>query len=166
MFICFNLKFIFSCGLPTWRLIPDQFKWCSAAAANVAFVVSDCRYSPVPRGCVASRACTSVWLDPGFCHGWVEGKRAVVVDEGWNGKCSRNEMSLYPLSTNLYAGRGYASSWCTVIKQWTYVGFVEADEGRGRGAIGWGEDRVQFKEAMTGKCGDSTEVRSEGESQR
>ena len=40
VFICFNLKFTFSCSLPTWRLIPDQFKWCSAAAANVAFVVS------------------------------------------------------------------------------------------------------------------------------
>ena len=32
--------FTFSCGLPTWRFIPDQFKWCSAAAANVAFVAS------------------------------------------------------------------------------------------------------------------------------
>ena len=32
--------FTFSCGLPTRRLIPDQFKWCSAAAANVAFVMS------------------------------------------------------------------------------------------------------------------------------
>ena len=40
MFICFNLKFTFSCGLPTWRLFPNQFKWCSATAANVAFVVS------------------------------------------------------------------------------------------------------------------------------
>ena len=29
--------FIFLC---TWRLIPDQFKWSIAAAANVAFVVS------------------------------------------------------------------------------------------------------------------------------
>ena len=26
--------------LSTRRLIPDQFKWCIAAAANVAFVVS------------------------------------------------------------------------------------------------------------------------------
>ena len=33
-------KFTFSCGLPTRRLIPGQFKWCSAVAANVAFVVS------------------------------------------------------------------------------------------------------------------------------
>ena len=32
------------------------------------------------------------------------------------------------------------------------------------GAIGCREDIVQFKEAMTGKSGDSTEVRSEGES--
>ena len=39
MFIYFNLKFTFSCGLPTSRLIPDQFKWCSAAVANAAFVV-------------------------------------------------------------------------------------------------------------------------------
>ena len=23
---CFDLTFTFSCGLPTWRLIPDQFK--------------------------------------------------------------------------------------------------------------------------------------------
>ena len=43
VFICFNLKFTFSCGLPTWRLIPDQFKWCSAAAGNVAFVASSRR---------------------------------------------------------------------------------------------------------------------------
>ena len=35
VFIC-----VYSCGLPTWRLIPDQFKWCNGAAANVAFVVS------------------------------------------------------------------------------------------------------------------------------
>ena len=48
MFICFNLKFTFSCGLPTSKLIPDQFKRCIAAAANVAFVISVCRYSPVP----------------------------------------------------------------------------------------------------------------------
>ena len=27
---------------------------------------------------------------------------SVVVDEGWNGKCSGNEMSLYPLPTKLY----------------------------------------------------------------
>ena len=40
MFSCFDLKFTFSCGLPTSRLIPDQFKWCIEAAANVAFVVS------------------------------------------------------------------------------------------------------------------------------
>ena len=33
---------------------------------------------------------------------------SVIVDEGWNGKCSRNEMSLYPLPTKLYGGRGYA----------------------------------------------------------
>ena len=57
---------------------------------------------------------------------------SVVVDEGWNGKCSRNEMSLYPLPTKLYSGRGYACSWRTVIKTSTDVGFVEADEGRGR----------------------------------
>ena len=34
----------------------------------------------------------------------------------------------------------------------------------GRGAIGCREGRVLFQEAMTGKSGDSTEVRSEGES--
>ena len=32
--------FTFSCGLPTRRLIPDQFKWRSAGAAIVAFFVS------------------------------------------------------------------------------------------------------------------------------
>ena len=37
---CFDLTFTFSCGLPTWRLISDQFKWCIAAAGNVAIVVS------------------------------------------------------------------------------------------------------------------------------
>ena len=52
---------------------------------------------------------------------------SVVVDEGWN------EMSLYPLPTKLYDGRGYACSWLTVTKQRTDVGFVEADEGRDRG---------------------------------
>ena len=31
---------------------------------------------------------------------------SVVVDEGWNGKCLRNEMSFYPLTTKLYGGRG------------------------------------------------------------
>ena len=40
MFSCFDLKFKFPCGLPTWRLIPDQFKWYIAAAANVVFVSS------------------------------------------------------------------------------------------------------------------------------
>ena len=30
-----------------------------------------CRCSPVPRGRVVSRACTSVWLGTGFSHGWV-----------------------------------------------------------------------------------------------
>ena len=39
------------------------------------------------------------------------------------------------------------------------VGLVEEDEGRGREAIGCREDRVQFQEAITGKSGDSTEVR-------
>ena len=38
---------------------------------------------------------------------------SVVVDEEWNGKCSRNEMSLDPLPTTLYVGRGYACSWRT-----------------------------------------------------
>ena len=42
---------------------------------------------------------------------------SVDVDEGWNGKCSRNEMSSYPVPTKLYAGRGYACRWRTVIKQ-------------------------------------------------
>ena len=57
--------------------IPDQFKWCSAAAANVAFVVSVIVDVVLYRGCVASRACTSVWLGTCFCHGWVGGKREV-----------------------------------------------------------------------------------------
>ena len=38
----------------------------------------DCRCSRVPRGCVVSRACTSVQLGTAFCHEWVEGKRAAV----------------------------------------------------------------------------------------
>ena len=42
---------------------------------------------------------------------------SVVVDEEWNGKCSQNEMSLYPLPTKLYVRRGYACSRCTVFKQ-------------------------------------------------
>ena len=32
--------FTFSCGLPTWRLIPDQFKWCSAGVAIFMFVAN------------------------------------------------------------------------------------------------------------------------------
>ena len=64
---------------------------------------------------------------------------SVIVDEGWNGKCSQNEMSLYPLPTKLYVGRGYTCSWRTLIKQRTDVGFVEADEDRGRR-----EDRVHL----------------------
>ena len=43
---------------------------------------------------------------------------SVVVDKGWNGKCSWNELSLYPLPNKLYVGRCYSCSWCTVIKQW------------------------------------------------
>ena len=34
---------------------------------------------------------------------------SAVVDKGWNGKCSQNEMGLYPLptlTTKLYDGRG------------------------------------------------------------
>ena len=42
---------------------------------------------------------------------------SVVVDERWNGKCSRNELSLYPLPTKLNVGRGSACGWRTVIKQ-------------------------------------------------
>ena len=84
VFICLNLKLTFSCSLPTWRLIPDQYKWCIAAAANAAFGEGNCRYSPVPSGCVSSRACTSIWLGAGFCCGWVESKRAVVFCRcGW-----------------------------------------------------------------------------------
>ena len=37
---CFDLTFTFPSGLPTRRLIPDQFKWRIAASANVAIVVS------------------------------------------------------------------------------------------------------------------------------
>ena len=61
---------------------------------------------------------------------------SVVVDEVWNGKCSRYEVCLYPLPYTLYMRRGNASSWRTVIKQRTDVGFVETDEGRSRRAIG------------------------------
>ena len=60
--------------------------------------------------------------------------------------------------------RGNACSWCTVIKQRTDVGFVETDEGRSRRAIGQGEDRIQFQEAMTGNIGKSMIVRFEGKS--
>ena len=42
---------------------------------------------------------------------------SVVVDEGWNGKCSRNKMGLYSLPTKLCVGRGYVCSWRTVINQ-------------------------------------------------
>ena len=59
-----------------------------------------------------------------------------VVNEEWNGKCSRYEVYLYPLPYTLYMGRGNACSWRTVIKQRTDVRFVETDEGRGRRAIG------------------------------
>ena len=34
-----DLQFTFSCGLPIWRLIPDQFEWCIAAAGTCAIVV-------------------------------------------------------------------------------------------------------------------------------
>ena len=79
MFICFNLNLHFLvAGLLEDELL-ISLKSCSAAAANVAFCRGcDCRCSPVPCGCVASHACTSVWLGTGFCHGWVEGKRAAV----------------------------------------------------------------------------------------
>ena len=40
----------------------------------------------------------------------------VVVDEGWDGKCSRNRME-YLLPTKLYVRKGYAYNWRTVIKQ-------------------------------------------------
>ena len=49
---------------------------------------------------------------------------SVVVDEAWNGECSRYEVCLYPLPYTLYMGRGNACSWRTVIKQRTDVGFV------------------------------------------
>ena len=62
---------------------------------------------------------------------------SVVVDEAWNGKCSRYEVCLYPLPYTLYMGGGSnACRWHTVIKQQTGVGFVETDEGRSRRAIG------------------------------
>ena len=66
----------------------------------------------------------------------------------------------------LYMGRGNACSWRTVIKQRTHVGFVETDEGRSRRAIGGGEDRIHFHEAMTGDIGESMIVRFEGKSRR
>ena len=34
-----DLQLTFSCGLPIWRLIPDQFEWCIAAAGTCAIVV-------------------------------------------------------------------------------------------------------------------------------
>ena len=89
---------------------------------------------------------------------------SVVVDEAWNGQCSRYEVCLYPLPYTLYMGRGNACSWRTVIKQRTDVGFVETDEGRSRRVIGWGEDRIHFREAMTGDIGESMIVRFEGKS--
>ena len=49
---------------------------------------------------------------------------SIVVDERWDGKCSRNELCLYPLPYTLYTGEA------------TDVGFVEVDEGTGRRAIG------------------------------
>ena len=33
---------------------------------------------------------------------------SVIVDEAWNGKCSRYEVCLYPLPYTLYMGRGNA----------------------------------------------------------
>ena len=107
--------------MPTQRLIPDQFKWCSAAAANVAFVVSVIVDIVLYPAVVLHRA-------PVQAFGYVQVSVvdvwkvrvlpfSVVVDEGWNGKCSRNEMSLYLLPTKLYVGRGCAYSWRTVIKQ-------------------------------------------------
>ena len=61
---------------------------------------------------------------------------SVVVDEAWNGNCSRYEVCLYLLPYTLYMGRGNSCSWRTVIKQLTDLGFVETDEGRSRRAIG------------------------------
>ena len=89
---------------------------------------------------------------------------SVVVDEEWDGKCSRYEVCLYPLPYTLYMGRDNACSWRTVIKQRTDVGFVETDEGRSRRAIGCGEDIIHFQEAMTGDIGESMIVRFEGKS--
>ena len=89
---------------------------------------------------------------------------SVVVDEAWNGKCSRYEACLYPLPYTLYMGRGNACSWRTIIKQRTDVGFVETDEGRSRRAIGRGEDRIHFQEAMAGDIGESMRVRFKGKS--
>ena len=34
-----DLQLTFSCGLPIWRLIPDQFEWCIASAGTCAIVV-------------------------------------------------------------------------------------------------------------------------------
>ena len=56
--------------LPTWRLIPDQFKWCSAAAANVAFVVSVIVDVDLYPAVVLHHAPV-----PAFgCHGWMGGR--------------------------------------------------------------------------------------------
>ena len=72
--ISFNLMmFTFSGDLPTWRLIPDQ--WCSAGSAIVAFVVSVIVNVAMYLAVVLHR---DTWLGTGFCHGWVEGKRASV----------------------------------------------------------------------------------------
>ena len=95
--------------------------WCIAAAANVAIVVSvivDVVLYPVV---LLHRAPVPAFgkVHVSVVDGWKVSVLpfSVVVDEGWNGKCSRNEMSLYPLPTKLYGGKGYVCSWRTVIKQ-------------------------------------------------
>ena len=95
-----------------------------------------CQCNPVARGCFASRACTSVWLGTGFCHGWVEGKHAAVFCRcGWKMEWKvLAKWNVFCILSQLH---------CTVIKQWT-------DESRGRRAISWREDKIHFKEGGDG----------------
>ena len=95
--------------------------WCIAAAANVAIVVSLIVNVVLYLAVMLHRARVPAFgkVQVSVVDGWKVCVLpfSVVVDEGWVGKCSRNEVSLYPLPTTLYGGRGYACSWRTAIKQ-------------------------------------------------
>ena len=92
--------FTFSCGLPTWRLIPDQFKWCSAGTTIVEFLVSVIIDVVLYPAVVLHHATVPAFgsVQVSVMDGWKisELLYSVVVDEWLNGKCSQNEMSLYP----------------------------------------------------------------------